>query len=124
MTATQELYDTIYFNLEKAYVVYEALPQEEVQYPFIVLGEIQQINSNYKTAIGKTLTITIDVWGDTDSRFSVDSMMNDINSITNITTENFHFVKRINESDSQILHDNSTDRDLIHGILNLTFEQA
>ena len=121
MTATQELYDTLYQNLEVKYSVYEALPQEEVDYPFIVLGQIQQVNSNYKTAIGKTLNITIDVWSDSESRFSVDQIMNDIDEISTIGSKNYYFLKRINESDSQILHDNSTEKDLVHGILNLAF---
>lgn len=123
ITATQELYDAIYFNLEKlGYVVYETLPPENVSYPFVVMGEIQKQSSNYKTAIGVTVNINIDVWGDSESRFSVDTMMNEIDSVTSVTTNHYEFIKRINESDAQLLHDNSTDKDLLHGILNLTFQ--
>lgn len=122
MTETQELYDTIYLNLEKKYVVYESLPDENAPYPFIVLGEIQKINSNYKTALGTRINITIDVWGDSESRFSVDSIINDIESVRRVITKHYQFEKRIGDSDSQLLHDNSTSVDLLHGVLNLTFQ--
>lgn len=121
MTETQELYDTIYFNLEQKYVVYETLPDENASYPFVVLGEIQKINSNWKTALGTQITLTIDVWGDSDSRFSVDSIMSDIESVRRVITKHYTFTKRIADSDSQLLHDDSTEQDLLHGIITLTF---
>lgn len=121
MTETQELYDTIYFNLEQKYVVYETLPDENASYPFVVLGEIQKINSNWKTALGTQITLTIDVWGDSESRFSVDAIMNDIESVGRVITKHYTFVKRVADSDSQLLHDNSTEKDLLHGVITLTF---
>lgn len=120
---TQELYDTIYFNLEKmCYTVYEKLPEEEVPYPFIVMGPIHKRHRNLKTAIGVICDVDIDVWGDSESRFFVDSIIDEIDSVTRINTDSWKFIKRINESDCQILHDNSTDHDLLHGVMSLVFE--
>ncbi len=121
MTVTQELYDAIYFNLEKNYVVYESLPDSSATYPFVVLGEMQQTKSNFKTALGTRINLTIDVWGDRESRFSVDAIMNDIEKVSRVVTKHYYFVKRIDDSDSQLLHDNSTDVDLLHGVINLAF---
>ena len=120
---TQELYDTIYFNLEKMnYTVYEKLPEEDVPYPFIVMGPIHKRHRNLKTAIGVICDVDIDVWGDSESRFSVDSIIDEIDSVTRINNDNWSFIKRVNESDCQILHDNSTDHDLLHGVMSLVFE--
>lgn len=123
MTITQELYNTIYFNLNKmGYPIFETLPQGEVPYPFIVMGALHKRHRNLKTAIRILIDVNIDVWGNSESRFSVDDIVNEIDSVTTVETEHWQFIKRINESDCQILHDNSTHADLLHGILDLTFE--
>lgn len=93
----QELFDQLYIESEQlGYNTYDHLPlrTQNAKYPFVMIGDTQQIPINYRTAIG----------GRT------------------INTEHFHFVGRLNREDRQIITDTSVpDTVLKHGILTLVF---
>lgn len=123
----QELFDQLYIESDAlGYDTYDHLPlrNENAKYPFVVIGDIQQIPINYKTALGGTITITLHVWGDGESRFQVSQMLNHLAKLGEgvLISDHFRFVGRFNQENRQINTDTSVpDTVLQHGILTLVF---
>ena len=122
----QELFDYIYSaSQEMGFDTYDHLPMqsENVEYPFVNIGDVQQLNIANKTAIGAELHITLNVWGNAESRFTV-SESEKLSELANrvLITDHFCFVGRPSRTDKQILTDTSVpDTVLKHGIVALVF---
>lgn len=123
----QELFDYIFEkSWELGFNTYDHLPlrNENAPYPFVEIGDVQQVDLPTKTAIGAQLTITINIWGDGESRFNVSQMAEKLAQLANqsFVTDNFRFIGRPSQTDKQIVTDTSVeDAVLKHGILTLVF---
>ena len=123
----QELFDYIYSaSQEMGFDTYDHLPMqsENASYPFVNIGDVQQLNIANKTAIGAELHITLNVWGNAESRFTVSQMSEKLAELANrvLITDHFRFVGRPSRTDKQILTDTSVpDTVLKHGIVALAF---
>lgn len=123
----QELFDCIYQHSEDmGFNTYDHLPlrTENASYPFVEVGDVQQINIANKTAIGAQLNITLNVWGGAEDRFVVSQISEQLSELANgvLLTDHFHFVGRPSRTDKQILTDTSVpDTVLKHGIVALVF---
>ena len=123
----QELFDYIYSaSQEMGFDTYDHLPMqsENAEYPFVNIGDVQQLNIANKTAIGAELHITLNVWGDSESRVTVSKMSEKLAELANrvLITDHFRFVGRPSRTDKQILTDTSVpDTVLKHGIVALVF---
>lgn len=123
----QELFDYIYSaSQEMGFDTYDHLPMqsENAEYPFVNIGDVQQLNIANKTAIGAELHITLNVWGDGESRFAVSQMSEKLAELANrvLITDHFRFVGRPSRTDKQIITDTSVpDTVLKHGIVMLVF---
>lgn len=123
----QELFDYIYSaSQEMGFDTYDHLPiqSENAGYPFVNIGDVQQLNIANKTAIGAELHITLNVWGNAESRFTVSQMSEKLAELANrvLITDHFRFVGRPSRTDKQILTDTSVpDAVLKHGIVMLVF---
>lgn len=123
----QELFDYIYSaSQEMGFDTYDHLPiqSENASYPFVNIGDVQQLNIANKTAIGAELHITLNIWGDGESRFVVSQMSEQLAELANrvLITDHFRFVGRPSRTDKQILTDTSVpDTVLKHGIVALAF---
>lgn len=123
----QELFDYIFEKSEElGFNTYDHLPlrNENAPYPFVEIGDVQQVDLPTKTAIGAQLTITINIWGDGESRFNVSQMAEKLAQLANqsFVTDNFRFIGRPSQTDKQIVTDMSVeDTVLKHGILTLVF---
>lgn len=123
----QELFDQLYIESDRlGFDTYDHLPlrTENAKYPFVVIGDTQQIPINYRTAIGGTFTVTLHIWGDGESRYTVSNMMERLASLGEevVITDHFRFIGRFNQEDRQIITDTSVpDTVLKHGILTLVF---
>ncbi|WP_242363553.1 DUF3168 domain-containing protein [Limosilactobacillus antri] len=123
----QELFDYIYNVSQKmGFDTYDHLPMqsENAEYPFVNIGDVQQLNIANKTAIGAELHITLNVWGNAESRFTVSQMSEKLAELANrvLITDHFRFVGRPSRTDKQILTDTSVpDTVLKHGIVALVF---
>ena len=127
MIPSQELFDQLMIACEDiGYNVYDHLPlqRENAEYPFVVVGDTQQIPINYRTAMGGTFTITLHVWAEGEDRYLVAKMMERLARLGEqvIITDHFRFIGRLNQEDRQIITDTSVpDTVLKHGILTLVF---
>lgn len=123
----QELFDYIYSaSQEMGFDTYDHLPMqsENVEYPFVNIGDVQQLNIANKTAIDAELHITLNVWGNAESRFTVSQMSEKLAELANqvLITDHFRFVGRPSRTDKQIITDTSIpDTVLKHGIVMLVF---
>lgn len=123
----QELFDFIYSaSQEMGFDTYDHLPMqsENAGYPFVNIGDVQQLNIANKTAIGAELHITLNVWGNAESRFTVSQMSEKLAELANrvLITDHFRFVGRPSRTDKQIITDTSVpDTVLKHGIVMLVF---
>lgn len=123
----QELFDYIYSaSQEMGFDTYDHLPiqSENASYPFVNIGDVQQLNIANKTAIGAELHITLNIWGDGESRFVVSRMSEQLAELANrvLITDHFRFIGRPSRTDKQIITDTSVpDTVLKHGIVMLVF---
>lgn len=123
----QELFDYIYSaSQEMGFDTYDHLPMqsENASYPFVNIGDVQQLNIANKTAIGAELHITLNIWGDGESRFVVSQMSEQLAELANrvLITDHFRFIGRPSRTDKQIITDTSVpDTVLKHGIVMLVF---
>lgn len=123
----QELFDCIYQHSEDmGFNTYDHLPlrTENASYPFVEVGDVQQINIANKTAIGAQLNITLNVWGGAEDRFVVSQISEQLSELANgvLLTDHFRFVGRTSKTDKQILTDTSVENTVLkHGIIMLVF---
>ena len=121
----QEIFTAIKLELErKGYQVFDgALPPENTPYPFIYLGDVQQIDEQNKTAVFGNVLITVHVWHNQPTkRGTMSNMLLDIKTVCrNIeTTATFGWcVKNITQ---RILPDSTTKTPLMHGVLDIEFK--
>jgi hypothetical protein len=121
MDPQQELFTQIKLDLEAlGYAVYDGfLPPGGTPYPFIYLGDFQQIDEATKTAVLGSVFPSIHVWSNTpQQRGTLSKILLDIkNTLRSIgRTKNFSwFVKSM---DQRIIPDTTTAQPLLHGIID------
>lgn len=125
MDPQQELFTQIKLELEKkGYSVYDgALPPLETPYPFIYLGDMQQIDDANKSAVFGNVYQTIHVWHNNyKQRGTVSSMLLDIKQICRMIEKTNNFEWIILNVNQRIISDTTTKTPLLHGILELEFK--
>lgn len=125
MDPQQELFTKIKLELEKkGYSVYDgALPPLETPYPFIYLGDMQQIDDANKSAVFGNVYQTIHVWHNNyKQRGTVSSMLLDIKQVCRSIEKTNNFEWIILNVNQRIISDTTTKTPLLHGILELEFK--
>ena len=125
MDPQQELFTKIKLELEKkGYSVYDgALPPLETPYPFIYLGDMQQIDDANKSAVFGNVYQTIHVWHNNyKQRGTVSSMLLDIKKVCRSIEKTNNFEWMILNVNQRIISDTTTKTPLLHGILELEFK--
>lgn len=120
-----ELFNRVfeYSQMIIGYDTYDSLPMDNVEYPFIVLDNMENTPKNLKTNVSGKTTITVHVWGNTDMRLEVVESLDKFLNLREIESDNFKFEMRFNDSTTQILNDTSVANTvLIHGIATLVFD--
>lgn len=124
MDAQQELFTRLLTDLKsKGYDVYDGfLPPEDTPYPFIYLSDSRQTDRMTKTNLTGIVYQTIDVWGNSPkNRGTISNILQDIKRVCfgiDRTSNHVWYVSGVSQS---ILHDNTTNIPLIHGILQVDF---
>lgn len=127
MSPSIEIYDAVFAQVQKHYQTYDHPPQlnEPVTYPFVVVDDSQSILTNYKTATGMRVTLTVHVWGRTNQRKTVTKMVDEISRLgmQAVRTKHYAWQGRPNEQEQQILTDTSVPNTVLkHGYLTLVFD--
>ena len=122
-----EIYDTVFAQIQKRYQIYDHPPQknETVTYPFVVIDDSQSILTNYKTATGMRVTLTVHVWGKANQRKTITKMVDEISRLgmRAVRTKHYAWQARPNEQELQLLTDTSVPNTVLkHGYLTLVFD--
>lgn len=124
MDAQQELFTRLLTDLRsKGYDVYDGfLPSEDTPYPFIYLSDSRQTDRMTKTNLTGTVYQTIDVWGNSPkNRGTISNILQDIKRVCFGIDRTSNHVWHVSGVSQSILHDNTTNIPLIHGILQVDF---
>lgn len=124
MDAQQELFTRLLTDLRsKGYDVYDGfLPSEDTPYPFIYLSDSRQTDRMTKTNLTGTVYQTIDVWGNfPKNRGTISNILQDIKRVCFGIDRTSNHVWHVSGVSQSILHDNTTNIPLIHGILQVDF---
>lgn len=102
------------------YEVYDYLPSMEVGYPFVFIGEqFKQNERIHKDYLNARTQVTVHVWHNNPrKRGELSGMMDSIEGIVRLD-----YKSRLKEANTQIIGDNTTGTDLLHGVLdfNITY---
>lgn len=124
MDPQQEIFTEMLTALRNAgETVYDGyLPPEGVPYPFIYMGESQQFDTANKTATFGEVVQTFHVYhNNPKNRGEVSGKLLKIKQIANDMKHSANFAWWATGVNQQIMPDNTTDKPLIHGVLDITF---
>lgn len=122
MDPQQELFTRLKLDLEaKGYRVYDgALPPKDTPYPFVYLADSQLIDEENKTAVFGSVNQRIHVWhSDFKQRGTVSQMLLDIKTVCRQINKTNNFAWSVRGINQQILADSTTNRPLLHGVLDV-----
>lgn len=120
----QELFTALKRAFEAlGYAVYDgALPPDSTPYPFVYLGDAQQIDSSNKNAVFGSVYQTIHVWhSDPRQRGTLSRMLLTLKTACRRLERTPNFAWALRHVDQRILPDNTTTIPLLHGILEAEF---
>lgn len=118
----QQIYDAVFLIAHQlGYSVYDYLPADEVDYPFIYIGEYINDDTQNKSTVTGVMTQTMHVYHTVRGRRELTTMINNIkNECMKLKhTENFYVSYR--RSNEQVLTEIESGEPLLHGILEIEF---
>lgn len=118
------IYNKLYeLVTELGYDVHLSLPGLEAPYPFVVMGEIQEMMMPNKTANKRRFIFSYHIWGSSSQRTEVSEALNKLLFfIYEFRINKYVVLLQKNTASKRILADNSTNDRLWHGILELEFK--
>ncbi|MDD3362647.1 MAG: hypothetical protein PHW34_13340 [Hespellia sp.] len=122
MDPQQELFTELLLKIkEKGYDVYDgALPPEGTPYPFVYLGDSQQLDDANKSAVLGNVYQTIHVWhNNPKQRGTVSAILLDIKLICRKIEHTVSFAWYVRNMNQRIIPDNTTKTPLLHGVLEV-----
>lgn len=124
MDPQQELFSAMLEGLRKIYDVYDGeLPDAGASYPFIYLGDCQQVDDTNKGGVFGNVFLTVHVWhNQVKERGTVSQMLLDVKNIARKLQHTDNFAWDLRNVDQQIYPDETTRQPLLHGVLNLEFK--
>ncbi|MGM9624283.1 MAG: DUF3168 domain-containing protein [Eubacteriales bacterium] len=120
----QELFTRAKIDMEAAgFAVYDGfLPPDGTPYPFVYLGDCQQVDDANKSAVFGNVYLTIHVWSNTPkNRGTVSQMLLDIKSICRKIEHTANYSWTLRNVNQRILSDSTTKTPLLHGVLEVEF---
>lgn len=121
----QELFSKLKIDLEAlGYDVYDGfLPPDGTPYPFVYLGDCQQIDEATKSQVVGTVHQTIHVWSNTPkNRGTLSTILYDIKQACRKIDHTAHFAWTVRNLNQRILPDNTTKTPLLHGVVEAEFK--
>ncbi len=118
----QELYDGLFLVLEGITDCYHEIPPAEAEMPYIHFGQFQVLPNPTKDRLKGLVSGTLHVWS--GERIEVSSLCETIMKYSDDfkKTERFYWSLNAHASNYRIMEDNSTNKTLFHGIVDLEFK--
>ena len=120
----QEIFSRLHFDISsKGYDVYDGyLPPENTPYPFVYMGDCNQIDDANKTAVFGNVYQTIHVWSNKpQNRGDFSKIMLEIKNICRNIDKTRNFSWLVKNVTQRIIPDNTTKTPLLHGVLEVDF---
>lgn len=120
----QELFTALLLQLKAlGYAVYDgALPPDGTPYPFVYIGDSQQIDDANKSAVFGSVHQTIHVWhSNPKQRGTVSAMMLAIKTTCRKIGNTANFSWACRNINQHIIPDSTTKQPLLHGIIEAEF---
>lgn len=120
----QELFTALLLQLKAlGYAVYDgALPPDGTPYPFVYIGDSQQIDDANKSAVFGSVHQTIHVWhSNPKQRGTVSAMMLAIKTTCRKIGKTANFSWACRNINQRIIPDSTTKQPLLHGIIEAEF---
>ena len=119
MTEQQEYFMALRTALKaKGYRVYDgALPPDNTPYPFIYLAGSWHNPTDIKRGDLGRITQVVQVWGTYKMRGTISEICDDVLKVARTIeyTDNYAYKVRLNETEQQILNDDTTNTPLMQG---------
>lgn len=111
--------DVRMLSVSLGYDTYDYLPDSQADYPFVFIGEsFKQDIRRHKDYLNGQTQVTVHVWhNDWKQRGTVMQMMTNIEQAVR---EKYHM--NVQGVDTQVLTDNSTGSNLLHGVLEINIK--
>ena len=126
MDPQQELFTDLLVRLKNlGYDVYDgSMPPESTSYPFVYIADSQLVDDmRYKDAVFGNVFQTVHVWHNNPrKRGTVSAMLLAIKDEANKIEYTNRFYWELRNVTQRILTDDSTDRTLLHAVLELEFK--
>ena len=126
MDPQQELFTDLLVRIKNlGYDVYDgSMPPESTSYPFVYIADSQLVDDRrYKDAVFGNVFQTVHVWHNNPrKRGTVSSMLLAIKDEANKIEYTNRFYWELRNVTQRILTDDSTDRTLLHAVLELEFK--
>ena len=125
MDPQQELFTELLLKIrEQGYDVYDGgLPPEGASYPFVYLGDSQQIDRSTKTAVIGEVVQTVHIWhNNPKNRGTVSGMLLAVKNVCRRIRTTDHFLWHLKNMEQRILPDDTAKTPLLHGILEAEFK--
>lgn len=115
----QELFDYFFKqSLTWGYETYDHLPMqsESVNYPFVIIGDIQTVTAGTKFSINNHVLVTIDIWGNQSQRLAISTMADRFfhAAVGFLNTTDYQFFGAVSDQEKQ----QTTDYSVENSILN------
>lgn len=125
MDPQQELFTRLKLDIEAlGYAVYDGfLPPDDTPYPFVYLGDFQQIDDANKSAVFGNVFSTIHVWSNEPrNRGTVSHMLLKIKTVCRKIEHTANFAWSVRNVTQRIIPDTTTKTPLLHGVLEVEFQ--
>lgn len=125
MDPQQELFTRLKLDIEAVgYAVYDGfLPPDDTPYPFVYLGDFQQIDDANKSAVFGNVFSTIHVWSNEPrNRGTVSQMLLKIKTVCRKIEHTANFAWSGRNVTQRIIPDTTTKTPLLHGVLEVEFQ--
>lgn len=104
------------------YATYDIRPMSEVGYPFVDFEDSQELHTPTKTDRMGKIPIVLNVWGTHKQRKIVAEMCEKVLLASrDLTSTDWHFYLDLNNTNTRMMVDTSTNTNLVRGILELEF---
>lgn len=125
MDPQQELFAALLTAIQTlGYDVFDGyLPPKGTPYPFVYVGEMQQVDEANKSAVFGKVHATVHVWHNTPKqRGTVSQMLLSIKTACRNLRYTQGFSWDVRNIDQRILPDDTTETPLLHGVLDIEFQ--
>lgn len=119
MNPQQDIYNTVFNITSELLKTYEINPDEGVAYPFAIVDETQFVSNRNKSVILGNVFITVHFYAEWNQKGTMSEKMHELESVMWNLGESTRYKFYLVNTNSRMLKDDTTNKKLHHGVLEL-----